>query len=757
MRIALYMNIMLFLAVQATGQQEGRSGVITDLLAATKEDSARVRLLYELALEQKINDSLQAMKILREAEELATSTSDVRGLGLCCEARGKIRYYYGCYEKAIRDFERSKTYYLNADLPGEFAGVMVDQGNAHLFLSQYDIALSKYDSARQVFEEMNHVSGLIRCLNNMGIIYKNYGKYREALDSYQKVIDLSLRNSDSISLTDTYINIGVVYVRQGDYSNALENFNKSLYYARQTSNKKQESISLLNKGVIYYKLQEYEASLDHYMRALEVSSQMGDKVEISRCLTNIGTNYISLGQYDRAESYIKKALTIKEELGDKRFIANNYNFLAEVAYHRGNFKEAIALDMKAIKLKHEVNDPDGLARCFNTLGRTYLADGQFEQAFMYADSSLYYGVPIGALEHITDAYFLQKEVMHQRGEYREAYGLYDLYKIYSDSLMNARKARAIKEIQFRYESRVLEEENERLNVQADLDAFLIERNRKIMWTLVPAIVLFAFAIILLLTIQRRQKHFNAELTRQNQVITRQNLKLDDYNRTKDKILSVITHDIRGTLGNQLTALSVLAKGQFRDEDERNIVFTRLAQSAALSIGMLENLALWTRLREGSLDYAPEKIDLSELVDDVTDHADKLVCNKEIILCKECPGGMTCHADRRMIRNILANLVSNAIKYSHRGGEVHISVKKIENRMYVSVRDHGIGMTEGELVQLSEERLLKGRRGTENEKGSGLGLTLVKRFLAFHESELSLESTPDEGTTASFTLSCFTDE
>ncbi len=307
MRIALYMNIMLLLSVLASGQEEKRREAISNQLAVTREDSARVRLLSELALEYKIRDTVQAMKILREAEELATSTSDDRGLGLCCEARGKIRYYYGYYEKAIRDFERSKTYYINADLPGKFAGVTVDQGNAHLFLSQYDIALSKYISARQVFEEMNHVSGLIRCLNNMGIIYKNYGKYREALDSYQKVIDLSLRNLDSISLADTYINIGVVYVRQGDYSNALENFNKSLYFARQTNNKKQESISLLNKGVIYYKLQEYEESLDHYMRALEVSSQMGDKVEISRCLTNIGTNYISLGQYDRAESYIVPA------------------------------------------------------------------------------------------------------------------------------------------------------------------------------------------------------------------------------------------------------------------------------------------------------------------------------------------------------------------------------------------------------------------------------------------------------------------
>lgn len=753
MRIALYMNIMLLLAVHASGQQEERRAAISNQLAVTKEDSARIRLLSELALEYKIRDTLQAMKILREAEELAISTSDNRGLGLCCESRGKIRYYHGYYEKAIRDFERSKTYYTSADLPGKFAGVMVDQGNAHLFLSQYDIALSKYDSARQVFEEIDHVSGLVRCLNNMGIIYKNYGKYREALDCYQKVIDLSLQNLDSLSLTDTYINIGVVYVRQGDYSNALENFNKSLYFARQTNNKKQESISLLNKGVIYYKLQEYEASLDHYRRALEVSSQMGDKVEISRCLTNIGTNYISLGQYDLAESYINKALTIKKELGDQRSIANNYNFLAEVAYHRGNFKEAIALDMQAIKLKHEVNDPDGLARCFNTLGRTYLADGQFEQAFSYADSSLHYGVSIGALEHITDAYFLQKEVMEQRKNYKEAYERYDLYKMYSDSLMDERKARAIKEIQFRYESRVLEEENERLSVQAELDAFLIERSRKIMLTLVPAIVLFAFAIILLLTIQRRQKQYNTELTRQNQVITRQNLKLDDYNRTKDKILSVITHDIRGTLGNQFTALSVLAKGQFKDEDERTIVFSRLAQSAALSIGMLENLALWTRLREGSLEYVPEKIDLSELMNEVTDQADKLVCNKEIILRKDSPGDMTCQADRRMIRNILANLVSNAIKYSHRGGEVHISVMKIEHRMHVCVRDHGIGMTEGELVQLSDGGLLKGRRGTENEKGSGLGLTLVNRFLAYHKSELLLESTPDVGTTASFILSC----
>ncbi|MDF1572400.1 MAG: tetratricopeptide repeat-containing sensor histidine kinase [Bacteroidales bacterium] len=753
MRITLFVIIVLLIAIPATGQQGKKIEHITSQLAAAGSDSTRVRLLTELALEYKTSDTARAFALIEQARELATGISDDRGTGLCYAALGKIRYFHGDYNKALRDFESAKSWFHRSGLQGKYADVMVDQGNAHLFLSQYDIALSKYDSARRVFSELDHTAGLIRCLNNMGIIYKNYGRYREAIDSYAKVIELSLRDSDSISLTDTYINIGVVHVKQGDYHTALENFSRSLYYARQTGNRKQESISLMNSGVIYNKLQEYGKALEHYNKALSVSEQMGDKVEISRCLTNIGTNYIPMGQYELAETYIRRGLDIKQELGETRSIANAYNFLAEIEYYRENYMEAIELDLHAIELKHEVNDPEGLARCFSNLGRTYLAAGKPEEAFRYADSSLFYGLSIGALEHITSAYFIQKEVMEQFGNYRHAFELYDLYKKYSDSLMNEYKARAVKEIEFRYESRVLEEKNEQLQLQAELDAVLIERNRKILITLIPAIILFALAFILLYTIQRRQKQYNAALTQQNQIITRQNIKLDEYNRTKDKILSVITHDIRGTIGNQLTALSVLAKDEFRDEEERTIVLSRLANSAALSLGMLENLALWTRLREGSLEFTPKRVRFSSLVDEVLQDFSRSVFSKEIRLQVEKSGPMDCYVDSHLIRIVLANLVSNAIKYSYRGGEVIVSAQQQNSHVVVEITDKGIGMTEGELMQCSESSFGKGRRGTENEKGSGLGLSLARSILGFHDSELRLKSTAEAGTTASFILQC----
>jgi signal transduction histidine kinase len=271
--------------------------------------------------------------------------------------------------------------------------------------------------------------------------------------------------------------------------------------------------------------------------------------------------------------------------------------------------------------------------------------------------------------------------------------------------------------------------------------------------MIPAIILFTLAVILLYIIQRRQKQYNAALTRQNQVITRQNIKLDEYNRTKDKILSVITHDIRGTIGNQLTALSVLARDEFRDDEERTVVLSRLVNSAALSLGMMENLALWTRLREGSLEYTPQQVDLSSLADEVLNSFSRSASSKEIQLNLEKEGPLNCYGDPFMIRNILANLVSNAIKYSHRGGAVQVTVRRKNNEVEVCVRDHGIGMSEGEMLQDAGNIFGKGRKGTENEKGSGLGLALAKSLLAFHERELLLESQANDGVSASFSLRC----
>ncbi len=749
--------LLVFNFGHVIAQEQDSPTKIRQLLQEKQDDTTLIRLKRDLALHYRLQDTARAYDLLDEAMALSQSLSYEKGVGLINEARGEILYYHGFYEDAIQCFDRAINSYQEAGDERLKAGVIVDEGNANLFMARYDTALARYETALDLFTKHSDIPGMSRCLNNMGIIYKNYGWYNKALESYDKVEELYLRISDSTSLTDTYINTGVVYVLRGHYYLALEKFSKALEYAHMTGHMDRVAKSLLNIGVIHNKMQEYELALEYYSRSLKVSTALEDKVEISKALTNIGTNYIPMQQYDRAEDYIRRGLDLKNELGDLRSISNCYNYLGEIYFFKGAYDQAVRENRRAIELKHEVNDREGLTRCYTGMGQSYLEMGRLGLAAVYADSSLDLSLELGVLEQIVDAYAIQKEIMVKKGNFRQAYELSELHKSFSDSLMNENKARAVQEIEFKYKSEMLAEENERLRLQTELDGLLIDRHKKIIISVSAAIIMFGLALILLYLLNRREKHFSRSLRKKNQIITKQNIQLETLNNTKDKILSVVSHDLRGTIGNQLTALAVLAREDFKDEVERKLVFSRLANSATLSLEILENLAHWINLQEGKIEYMPEPGRVENILRAEIEYFSESLANKELKLIQELNASCKGYFDELMIRSVIRNLLSNAIKFSRRGGEISISTNRSGDQLNVGVKDQGIGMSEGEIRKLKRGEISKFRRGTENEKGSGLGLALIKDFLGYHNSELQLSSEPNRGTDVSFSLTCIDTE
>lgn len=751
MRIFIKILFLLFYGGIISGQNNDVILSLESALNTHQDDTVRVRLLKDLALQYKTSDTVYAKKLLEESYTISSDLSYQLGKGWYYESLGKIRFHYGQFQQAIHLFEKAKTHFKKLNDYNRYTSVLVDQGNAFLYISEYANALEKYELALEISREHNNKSCMCRCLNNLGIIYKNYGEYEKALKSYMKVIELYMADEKKNQLADVYINIGVVFVLQGKYKQALENFNHALNSAEISGNLKQQTISLMNSGVIHHKMSNYQKAHEYYEKALGISTTLNDKLEISKILTNIGTNYISQEKYKLAEDYIRRGLKLKKELGDKNSIANCYNFLAEINFHLNNYTEALDLDRKGIELKRIINDPEGLARGYSNLSRTYLALGDEKNAMHYTDSSLYYGLPIHALEHIASAYYIKKLVFAVNGQYKKAYDYGELYRMYSDSLLNEIKIKAVNELEFRYHAQILKKENERLRNQYDLSSNLISRHRKLIFTFLLAFLMTLISILLLIIIQRKQKHYNNLLENKNHIITKQNISLDSINKTKDKILSVITHDLRGTIGNQLTALSVLSKGEFKDDEERKLVFSRLAHSATLSLEILENLTLWTNIQEKLIQYNPENARLDETARDVIEVFNESILSKEISLKNEIKNEVSCVYDEFMMKSVMKNLLSNAIKFSKRGGTIHFGITADENHAEVYIKDFGTGIPPGEISSILAGTTLKTKRGTENEKGSGLGLSIVKSFLLVHNVELNIESSQAHGTVVSFKL------
>jgi len=717
-------------------------------------DSTRFRLLFELAEEVGATDTLSSYTYLEKGKKIVEDLEDVEGFGQYYFVLGKIEARCGHYDQAILYYDRALAYFNEADDQLKFFKTVKEKGNVHLFRSEYSQAMEYYQTALDHYRRTGHFIGISRCLNNMGIIHKNRGEYVEALSVYEESVVYLDSVRDALDISQAYINMGNLFVLLGGYERALEYFGVAMEIAERNNYQHNLSLCLSNSGVIQNKIGNYEEALNLYQRSLEFSRLLHDPVQTANCLINIGTNYADMGEPEKGLDFVQQGMEIKIELGDERTISNCYIHLADIYTIMQEHETAMELFNRAIPVKQKLNDRDGLIRCYLGLGYSALEQGHYSNSARMTDMALEIAQEIGAMEYIAEANLRKKDLAIKRGDYQSAYHYAEEHQTYKDSLMDMATSKAAMEMEFRMRSRGLQQENENLRMRSNLDRLLVRKRTTVFYSILLVATMLLLGLILVLHFMRRLRKSSLKLEEKNLVITRQNLKLDQVNKTKDRMMSIIAHDLRGTIGNQLTAVEVLNRieGDEKVEIDRKRLLGNLKNSASYSLELLENLLHWTRIEEGASNYHPEEVKLNTLVSNCLSLYSESAKNKELEFVKEINGTITCYADRIMLETVYRNLISNAIKFSKPGGKITIGLKSADGLTHFWVADQGIGMSEKELNKVLSNGG-NSRRGTANEKGAGMGLTLVQEFTKIHHGKLSISSEENKGSTFEVIIPC----
>lgn len=227
--------------------------------------------------------------------------------------------------------------------------------------------------------------------------------------------------------------------------------------------------------------------------------------------------------------------------------------------------------------------------------------------------------------------------------------------------------------------------------------------------------------------------------------------LVELNSIKDKMFSVISHDLRSPLGSIKMTLDFLkndSNQRYTIEDFRNSVNT-LAQTTDEVFGLLENLLGWAKSQSGNLTVVPEDIKLDELIESVYLLHKGSIQQKKLNFVNKIGPGIIVHADLNMLKAILRNLVSNAIKYTPEGGVIQVDFNELNGYSQIIVTDNGVGIPVESISRLFDEKNTISTYGTNKESGSGLGLILCQSFIKSNNGRLLVEST--EGKGSSFTI------
>lgn len=228
--------------------------------------------------------------------------------------------------------------------------------------------------------------------------------------------------------------------------------------------------------------------------------------------------------------------------------------------------------------------------------------------------------------------------------------------------------------------------------------------------------------------------------------------LKELNATKDKFFSIIAHDLKNPLGNfkDVTKLLHDSHDDFSNEERKE--FLELMKHSADSIySLLENLLDWSRSQRGVLPFNPQSLDLYSLVWQTNDLLRLSADNKNIQIENLCHENIHVFADATMIQTVLRNLISNAIKFTYKGGKITLSARIDNNLVYISVSDTGLGMSADVVSKLFKIDSQHTSEGTAQEKGTGLGLILCKEFVEKHGGRIWAESTLGTGSSFYFVL------
>jgi signal transduction histidine kinase len=224
-----------------------------------------------------------------------------------------------------------------------------------------------------------------------------------------------------------------------------------------------------------------------------------------------------------------------------------------------------------------------------------------------------------------------------------------------------------------------------------------------------------------------------------------NNELKEVINIKDKFFSIIAHDLRNPFVAILGYSEMLIENiKTNNQEAMNKGIKIIAESSNQAYTLLENLLTWARAQTGRIEFKKETFDLKKCIDECVGIVVSQASKKNIIIVKDLEANCSVSADRNMINTVLRNLLVNAIKYSHHNSKIIVAANIISSQLHISVYDYGVGISKEKIDKLFRIDTKISTPGTENEKGSGLGLILCKEFIEKHNGKIWVESEVGKG-------------
>jgi signal transduction histidine kinase len=419
----------------------------------------------------------------------------------------------------------------------------------------------------------------------------------------------------------------------------------------------------------------------------------------------MGNTYQHLNNADSSNICFNIALNYFIQLKNKESISKTYKGIADLNYQERDYEKA----KQFVKLSNEF-------------------------AQQVKNNSLLY-----------DNYILLINISKATSDYEQVFSYYEKVLSLKDDLYNAEKLSSIENIKATYD---LEKKQHTINkLQEDNEVKTRQRNY-----LILAFSITAISMLLLAYSAKQIKRKTTLLQFQKKVVEdqkneleEQKKELEDLHVVKDKFFSVLSHDLRSPMGNILGLLNLITMEGVISEEEKKQLFNRLKLSTSSALETMDNMLAWgkNQIKENKTEI--KEVNVHEIAERVCRFLNQSAENKSISIVNQVNPGVTIFADKNRLEFVIRNLMSNALKFSHKNSRIELWTSADDTYINIHVKDFGTGMKRELQEKLFDVNKRESVNGTAGETGSGLGLALSKEFITQNNGDILVNSEPGQGT------------
>lgn len=567
-------------------------------------------------------------------------------------------------------------------------------GRAKQALADFPGAISSLERGSELAERIGEDSGRARCLLELSVVHQRLGNHSVSMSLAYQSLTLEERLGKPERVAACLNIIGGDHFRQGQYARAKEAWERSLSIYQSTQNQAGQANLLNNLGALATTQNDYQGALSHLEQGLDLRIKLNDRLGQAEFFNNLAEVLLKQGKLDLAEQKFRQSFDLKKEAGDAFGMVVTGCNLAELLGKRKRWSEAHSWLSDARQRAEMIHSNHLLAECY--VQEAALAESE--------------GNPSTALNW-------QRKVLAAK----EA--------VFSEEV--AKKVA---------EAGVLHEvDKQRHTIE------ILKRDQALQKSRIRQYILATVGLVILVLVTHNRYRLKVKSEQQLQT---QNRELERLNQLKTEFLGIVAHDLR----NPLTGMVLIADAM-QGESDLNQLWAEagVLKEQGMSLNRLLGRYLKvSAIESGKLEVQAEVFPLRELLNEKVYQWEKSALKKEIKLVPfEGVNQAWVLADAGCIRQVLDNLISNAVKFSPLGGEVRFGLNAMDDEQVLTVADHGPGLSEEDRQRIFDRFARLSAQPTGGEASTGLGLSIVKHMVEACGGRVWVEETPGGG--ASFRI------